>query len=73
MPIARYISPIIDPKVPKGSTPLVPAKLLLDEQAEEIMDLVIVSWALLEKAKRESEISTGGFMRGHTITSSGAA
>ncbi|EIM80036.1 uncharacterized protein STEHIDRAFT_163285 [Stereum hirsutum FP-91666 SS1] len=73
VPMARYISPIIDPKLPKGSTPIVPAKLLLDEQAEEIMDLVIVSWALLEKGKRESEISGGAFMKGHTITSSGAS
>ncbi|KAI0043249.1 hypothetical protein FA95DRAFT_1467713, partial [Auriscalpium vulgare] len=37
-----------------------PATLLLDERAEGVRDMVVVSFLLLERRRRESEVDTGG-------------
>lgn len=58
-PIARFVPPQIDPKAPRGSPPVAPAKLLLDSLADEISDDVVVSFILLEAKKREKEIESG--------------
>lgn len=52
MPTPPTPDRIVSAKPPPFTTP---AKLVLNEGAEEIMDEVIVSWALLEIAKRKKE------------------
>ncbi|KAI3618852.1 hypothetical protein WG66_000511 [Moniliophthora roreri] len=59
-PIARFLkpAPLLNEEGKLGGE-WTPAKLVLDERAEEIQDLVVVSFLLLEKRRRATENSVG--------------
>ncbi|ESK97321.1 hypothetical protein Moror_17752 [Moniliophthora roreri MCA 2997] len=57
-PIARFLKPaLLLNEEGKLSGEWTPARLILDERAEEIQDLVVVSFLMLEKSRREAESS----------------
>ena len=57
-PVARFIRSHKDYKVNRESPPVVPSTLLLDETVEPIRDLILISFLLLERRRRETETST---------------
>ena len=56
--MARFIRSHKDYKVNRENPPVVPSALLLDETVEPIRDLVLISFLLLERRRRETETST---------------
>jgi hypothetical protein len=56
--VARFICSYKDYRVDRESPPVVPSTLLLDESVEPIRDLVVISFLLLERRRRETETST---------------
>jgi hypothetical protein len=58
MPVARFIRTHKDYKVDRENPPVVPSTLLLDERVEPIRDLILVSFLLLERRRRETETAT---------------
>ena len=56
--MARFIRSYKDYRVDRESPPVVPSTLLFDESVEPIRDLVVISFLLLERRRRETETST---------------
>ena len=56
--MARFIRSYKDYRVDRKSPPVVPSTLLFDESVEPIRDLVVISFLLLERRRRETETST---------------
>ena len=56
--MARFIRSYKDYRVDRESPPVVPSTLLFDESVQPIRDLVVISFLLLERRRRETETST---------------
>jgi hypothetical protein len=56
--VARFIRSYKDYRVDRESPPVVPSTLLFDGSVEPIRDLVVISFLLLERRRRETETST---------------
>jgi hypothetical protein len=61
--VARFIRSHKDYRVNRESPPVVPSTFLLDESVEPIRDLVLISFLLLERRRRETETSTVNLAR----------
>ncbi|KAK7045533.1 hypothetical protein VNI00_007365 [Paramarasmius palmivorus] len=73
-PIAKFLKPLpVLNEEGKITEEWTPARLVLDERAEEIQDLVVVSFLMLEKGRRANENSTGNRAEvlGHPATAIG--
>ncbi|KAF8501775.1 hypothetical protein F5888DRAFT_1609177 [Russula emetica] len=57
-PVARFIRSYKDYGVDRENPPVVPSTLLFDESVEHIRDLVVTSFLLLERRRRETETAT---------------
>jgi len=57
-PVARFIRSYKDYKANREHPPVVPSKLLLDESVEPIRDLIVISFLMLERRRRETETAT---------------
>jgi len=56
--VARFIRSYKDYGVDRENPPVVPSTLLFDESVEHIRDLVVTSFLLLERRRRETETAT---------------
>jgi hypothetical protein len=56
--VVRFIRSYKDFKADRENPPVVPSTLLLDESAEPIRDLIVISFLLLERRRRETETAT---------------
>lgn len=57
-PIAKFTKSrriTTDPNTDPPTSEIVPAKIVLDEEALDIRDMVVVTLCLVEKARRQSE------------------
>jgi hypothetical protein len=61
--VARFIRSYKDYMVDRSNPPVVPSTLLFDESVEPIRDLVVISFLLLERRRRETETSTANRAR----------
>ena len=56
--MARFIRSYKDYRVDRENPPVVPSTLLFDGSVEPIRDLVVISFLLLERRRRETETAT---------------
>ena len=56
--MARFIRTYKDYRVDRENPPVVPSTLLFDGSVKPIRDLVVISFLLLERRRRETETST---------------
>lgn len=56
--MARFIRSYKDYKANREHPPVIPSKLLLDESVEHIRDLIVISFLMLERRRRETETAT---------------
>ena len=56
--MARFVRSYKDYRVNRENPPVVPSTLLIDESVEPIRDLVVISFLLLERRRRETETAT---------------
>jgi len=66
-PVARFIRSHKDYKADRENAPVVPSTLLLDESVEPIRDLIVVSFLLLERRRRENETATVNMAQSYAI------
>ncbi|KAI0255130.1 hypothetical protein BJV78DRAFT_1279723 [Lactifluus subvellereus] len=57
-PVARFIRSYKDYQADRENPPVVPSTLLLDQSVEPIRDLIVISFLLLERRRRETETAT---------------